>query len=67
MPTKPLRQVSITQQETSKDASKYFITPNTSVERETHKPISRYDSFDNHSKAYEKGGARITVKKYIIK
>jgi hypothetical protein len=56
----------ITQQETSKDAINYFVTPNTSVEAETHKPISRYESFDPHSKTYERRGIRVTVKRYKV-
>lgn len=58
---------SIVQQETAKDNSGYIMTPSTSIEVKGSQKISRYDTFDKHSKAYEKTNTKITVKKYVIK
>lgn len=57
----------IVEQETnSNDETGYFITPNTSIEFGQEK-TSRFDSFDTHSKAYEKASTKITVRRYAIK
>ena len=58
---------SMVQQETAKNDIKYFLTPKTSTEIESGKEISRYDSFDMHSKAYERSSTRIITKTYTIK
>jgi hypothetical protein len=58
---------SMDQQETAKDNIKYFVTPVTTAEVESGKKISRYDSFDIHSKAYKRSSVRISTKTYTIK
>jgi hypothetical protein len=52
------------EQETSTESKKYFSTPNTAIEKQRN--ISRYDNFDDYSKAYQRSVTKTTIEKYVI-
>ena len=56
--------VSTIEQETCTQKSEYFLTPNTTIEKQ--RSISRYDNFDHNHEAYRKSITGTIINKYVI-